>query len=120
LRATDVLDLLPNFLLRYLQADPDGNAVVVTGPRWMAERVAADIAKLDVPLRQVDFEVALVEYTSGNAGRALRSTVLGNCAFRFDSHRRPAVPLAPGVGRSCPRYLRTESAGQPAPPRCGC
>lgn len=118
LRATDVLDLLPNFLLRYLQADPDGNAVVVTGPRWMAERVAADIAKLDVPLRQVDFEVALVEYTSGTAlARALRlDRFLGNSAFGFDSLTGGLRFLwLPGLGRGWSLLLdslRTESAGQ--------
>lgn len=64
LRAGDALDLLPNFLLSYLHADREGNAVTVTGPRWMCERVAADLAKLDAAPAEVAVEVVTVEYTS--------------------------------------------------------
>jgi len=87
LRANDALDLLPNFLLKHLQADPEGNSVVVSGPRWMTERVAQDLAKLDVPPREVFVEVALVEYTSGTAfSRALRlERLANNASVLFDT-----------------------------------
>ena len=67
LRAIAALDLLPNFLLDYIHADPQGNAIVVTGPPWMCDRVAADLAKLDAPPVEVSLEVVAVEYRSERA-----------------------------------------------------
>lgn len=73
LRAVDALDLLPNFLLQYFHADREGNAIIVTGPDWMCERVAADLSKLDVPPPEVVLDVVAVEYISTTAlARALR------------------------------------------------
>ena len=73
LRAVEALDLLPNFLLDYIHADREGNSIVVTGPSWMCERVAADLTKLDVPPREVTLDVIAVEYRSERAlARTLR------------------------------------------------
>jgi len=67
LRAGEALDLLPNFLLGYMHADMESNALVVAGPEWMLDRVASDLAKLDHPAPQVSVEVTVVEYTSAAA-----------------------------------------------------
>jgi type II secretory pathway component GspD/PulD (secretin) len=72
LRAVDALDLLPNFLLRYLHADEQSNSIVVTGPDCLLDRVEEDLAKLDTPPPEVSIEAVAVEYTSAQAlARAL-------------------------------------------------
>jgi type II secretory pathway component GspD/PulD (secretin) len=87
LRAREAIDLLPNFLLSYLYPDEESNAIVVTGPAWMGERVAADLAKLDTPSPEMVAEVVVVEYTSLRAlSRSLGLALLtGEAASRFDS-----------------------------------
>ena len=64
LRAREALDLLPNFLLDYLHADEERNAIVVTAPELMCERVAEDVAKLDTAPPEILVEAIAVEYTS--------------------------------------------------------
>jgi type II secretory pathway component GspD/PulD (secretin) len=73
LRATEAIDLLPNFLLDYVRADETSNCLVVNGPDYLADRVVEDIGKLDVPAPEVEVEVIAVEFTSGyDLARALR------------------------------------------------
>jgi hypothetical protein len=73
LRAVDALDLLPGFLLRYLEADEEGNSILATGPPWLVDRVSEDLRKLDAPPPEVVIEAIAVEYTSSDAlVRALR------------------------------------------------
>lgn len=67
LRARDAMDLLPNLLLPYLTVNDEANELAVTGPAWMGERVAADLAKLDLPPREVALDVTAVECTSTQA-----------------------------------------------------
>jgi type II secretory pathway component GspD/PulD (secretin) len=64
LEAVQALDLLPSFLLDYIHADREGNAIIVTGPRSMADRVERDLAKLDSRPPEVVLDVAAVEYAS--------------------------------------------------------
>jgi hypothetical protein len=87
LRAVDALDLLPNFLMQYLRPDEGSNSIVVTGPGPLADRVAEDLAKLDVPAPEVLVEVVTVEYTSGHdLARALQlERYLGDFGAAFDS-----------------------------------
>lgn len=87
LRAVDALDLLPNFLMQYLRADEGSNSIVVTGPGPLADRVAEDLAKLDVPSPEVLVEVVTVEYTSGHdLARALQlERYLGDFGAALDS-----------------------------------
>ena len=66
LPAGTALDLLPNFLVDYAHADEETNSIVATGPDWMLDRVAADLAELDQPPPQVSIDVVAVEYTSGS------------------------------------------------------
>ncbi len=73
LRALDAVDLLPNFLLEYLHPDEESNAVVVTGPEFLLDRVEEDLAKLDIPTPEISVEVVAVEYSSGeDISRALK------------------------------------------------
>lgn len=65
LRAEDALDLLPEFLLQYLHANRDANSIMVTGPGWLGDRVAEDLAKLDTQPPEVLLDVLVVEYTEG-------------------------------------------------------
>jgi type II secretory pathway component GspD/PulD (secretin) len=99
LRAVEALDLLPNFLLQYLHVDGEGNAIIVTGPPWMCERVAADLAKLDAAPAQVALEVTAVEYSSEAAlARSLQLDYRGSgtcCSTSERSTRRCALPRAP-------------------------
>jgi hypothetical protein len=87
LRAVDALDLLPNFLMQYLRPDEGSNSIVVTGPGPLADRVAEDLAKLDVPSPEVLVEVVTVEYTSGHdLARALQlERYLGDFGAALDS-----------------------------------
>jgi len=66
LPARTALDLLPNFLVDYAHADEETNSIVATGPDWMLDRLAADLAELDRPPPQVSIDVVAVEYTSGS------------------------------------------------------
>ncbi len=73
LRALDAVDLLPNFLLEYLHPDEESNAIIVTGPEFLLDRVEEDLRKLDIPAREISVEVVAVEYSSGeDMSRALR------------------------------------------------
>jgi type II secretory pathway component GspD/PulD (secretin) len=87
LRASDALDLLPNFLLDYVHADAEVNAIVAVAPAWMLDRIAEDLAKLDAPPSEITLEVVAVEYTSRQAlARDLRlERYLGDFAAGLDS-----------------------------------
>lgn len=87
LRSVEALDLLPNFLLQYLQVDREGNAIIVTGPDWMCDRVAADLAKLDAPPAEVSLEVVAVEYHSARElARSLQlERFVGDVAASLDT-----------------------------------
>lgn len=67
LNAAEAVDLLPNFLLAYLRADTETNAVIFTGPSWLAARVEADLTSLDVKPPEVELEAVAVEYSSTDA-----------------------------------------------------
>lgn len=87
LRALDALGLLPTFLLEYVHADEEANAMVATGPAWMVDRVAEDLSKLDTPPPEVLLEVVAVEYTSAETlSRNLRlERFAGDFAAGLDS-----------------------------------
>ncbi len=87
LRAVDAMDLLPNFLLEYVRPDEGRNAVVVSGPQPLLDRVAEDLRKLDVPAPEIEVEAVAVEYTSAEAiARALHlERFVGDFAGGLDS-----------------------------------
>jgi type II secretory pathway component GspD/PulD (secretin) len=49
--------LFPDFLLPFLRADRESNALLVSQTAPMAAKIAADLAKLDVPRAQFEIEV---------------------------------------------------------------
>jgi type II secretory pathway component GspD/PulD (secretin) len=72
IRATDAVDLLPNFLLKYIHPDEKSNTITVSGPECLLDRVAEDLAVLDGPAPEVALEAVAVEYTSARTlSRAL-------------------------------------------------
>lgn len=61
LNAKTAVDCLPDFLRRVVRESPDHNAVVITGPGYLVEKVTADLRKLDRPTPQVRVYVTAVE-----------------------------------------------------------
>lgn len=53
--------LLPNFLLRYVHPDAEHNALMVTGPPEMVEKLRRDLARIDLPAPQVQVEAVAVQ-----------------------------------------------------------
>lgn len=55
------LDLLPDFLLRYVHADEEQNALVATGPPQLLDKLDADLRVIDRPQHQIELSALLVE-----------------------------------------------------------
>ncbi len=68
--AGTVARMLSNFFQPFVKVDEVLNTLVVTGSPEMLRRVAADIERIDTPVRQVMMEVLVVELTN-DARRAL-------------------------------------------------
>jgi type II secretory pathway component GspD/PulD (secretin) len=56
--------LLPTFLYSYVHVNEEQNAVVVTAPRQMLDKIGADLGKTDVAPPQIMIEVVAVELTN--------------------------------------------------------
>lgn len=56
--------LLPTFLYSYLHVNEAQNAVVVTAPTQMLEKIRADLQKIDLPPPQIMIEALAVEIAS--------------------------------------------------------
>ena len=61
IRAEAAVDLLPVFLRRFIRPAQDANAVVISGPTYLADKVQADLGKLDRPGPQMEVEVTAVD-----------------------------------------------------------
>ena len=80
LKAGDALSLLPTFLFKYLHDNPEQNAVVVTAPSQMLEKIEQDLQAVDIPPPMIQVECAIVELTdSAELDRQFR--------WRYDSTR---------------------------------
>ncbi len=80
LKAGDALSLLPTFLFKYLHDNPEQNAVVVTAPSQMLEKIEQDLQAVDIPPPMIQVECAIVELTdSSDRDRQFR--------WRYDSTR---------------------------------
>lgn len=64
LRAQTASSLLPTFLFSYLHVNNEQNAVVVTAPSQMLDKIRADLDKTDLPAPQILIEAMAVELTS--------------------------------------------------------
>jgi type II secretory pathway component GspD/PulD (secretin) len=58
--------LLPNFLYSYVKTNAEQNAVVVTAPTQVLEKIGADLARVDVPSPLIAIEAIAVEFTDSS------------------------------------------------------
>jgi hypothetical protein len=56
--------LLPNFLYPYLRQNQDQNAIVVTAPTIMLDKIGRDLDMVDIPPPQIMVEAYAVEFAS--------------------------------------------------------
>jgi type IV pilus assembly protein PilQ len=63
-RAQAASGLLPSFLYSYLHVNEEQNAVVVTAPQQMLDKIRADLEAVDVAPPQILIEAVAVEFTS--------------------------------------------------------
>ncbi|HEY3376009.1 MAG TPA: type II and III secretion system protein [Armatimonadota bacterium] len=66
LKASDAKSLLPSFLFKYVHDNPEQNAVVVTAPSQMLDKIGKDLRTVDVPPPMILVECAVVELTDSN------------------------------------------------------
>ena len=66
LKAADAASLLPTFLFKYVHDNPEQNAVVVTAPTQMLEKIGRDLHAIDSPPPMIMVECAVVELTDSN------------------------------------------------------
>jgi type II secretory pathway component GspD/PulD (secretin) len=62
-RAKDASGLLPTFLYSYLHVNEEQNAVVVTAPKQMLDKIQADLQAVDIAPPQILIEALAVEFT---------------------------------------------------------
>ena len=58
--------LLPTFLYSYLHVNSEQNAVVVSAPTQMLEKIKSDLAKVDIAPPQIMIDAVAVEVSSNN------------------------------------------------------
>lgn len=73
LKAGDAKSLLPSFLFKYVHENSEQNAVVVTAPSQMLEKIGQDLHSIDVPPPMILVECAVVELAkSASLDKAFR------------------------------------------------
>lgn len=77
LGAEEAIDLLPEFLLRYLRPSPTNDAVVAHGPSQLLDRIAEDLRYLDRPPRSVRVRTAMVEASTARGRQLMWSLLRG-------------------------------------------
>ena len=65
-QARELSGLLPNFLYSYVKVNGEQNAIVVTAPSQMLEKIGADLRRVDVPAPQISIEAIAVELSDSN------------------------------------------------------
>jgi len=63
LKAQSAASLLPNFLIGYLHVNAEQNAVVVTAPSQMLDKIGRDLKAVDVPPPLIMVDALVVEVT---------------------------------------------------------
>jgi type II secretory pathway component GspD/PulD (secretin) len=66
LKAKDAATLLPTFLFKYVHDNPEQNAVVITAPTQMLDKIQRDLTAIDIPPPMIMVECAVVELTDTN------------------------------------------------------
>lgn len=70
--ADDALELLPDFLLRYVRVDRAHNALAMTGPPQLLAKLGATLQRVDLPQPQIELRPLIVERVAeGGLERAL-------------------------------------------------
>ena len=87
-RAKDASGLLPTFLYSYLHVNEEQNAVVVTAPKQMLDKIEADLQAVDIAPPQILIEFLAVEFTNtedlDRVIRMLRGDVTGRTTGYVD------------------------------------
>ena len=65
-QAGQLSGLLPNFLYSYVKVNGEQNAVVVTAPSQMLQKIGADLRRVDVTAPQISIEAVAVELSDSN------------------------------------------------------
>ncbi len=71
LGAETAINLLPNFLLRYLRPSASGDAVIAQGPAQLLDRIGEDLAVLDKPVQAVRVRAVMVQAHGMRASQRL-------------------------------------------------
>jgi len=72
IEAQEAQGLLPNFLYPHLHVNHDQNAIVVSAPNVMLDKIGQDLGKVDRPSPQIMIEAHAVEFlTRGDLERSL-------------------------------------------------
>ncbi len=94
----ELMDLLPRFYEQYVKSSSSKNVLTISAPRAVIDRLIEDIAKIDLPQRQVLIQAIVTEISSevlkewganlfeyeANAGQS-RKTEDWSSTFKFDS-----------------------------------
>ena len=96
-RAKDASGLLPTFLYSYLHVNEEQNAVVVTAPKQMLDKIEADLRAVDIAPPQILIEFLAVEFTNtadlDKVMRMLRGDVTGRTTGYVDvDYYEPGYP----------------------------
>ncbi len=77
------LDLLPDFLLRYVHADTQQNALVATGPPQLLDKLDADLRVIDRPQPQIELSALVVEELSTDGLDLASEVILGSGKYEL-------------------------------------
>ncbi len=69
LEATDAIQLLPNFLLRYLKPSDAGDSIIAYGPGQLLDRIGEDLAAIDRPSGAIRVRTAVIETSDSEMTR---------------------------------------------------
>lgn len=95
IRAQTASGLLPTFLFSYLHVNSEQNAVVVSAPDQMLDKIGRDLSRVDIAAPQIMIEALAVEFSNtddfnyavsagfqNNAAQATLDSGLGSISYR--------------------------------------
>ncbi|MBM3472401.1 MAG: hypothetical protein FJX75_03910 [Armatimonadetes bacterium] len=86
LPADEAVELLPDFLLRYVHVNPGDNAVVATGPPQLLDKLDADLRKIDRPTPQIRLSAMIVEQVTQGALDAASALIFADGRHEFTTN----------------------------------
>ena len=97
IRAKDASGLLPTFLYSYLHVNEEQNAVVVTAPKQMLDKIQSDLRAVDIAPPQILIEALAVEFTNtedlDKVIRMFRGDVTGRTTgYEEEDYWEPGYP----------------------------